>query len=189
VASTDERVPYRISESRYFKALHPKVKLATKPTLTTCITCHPSAQAFNFRKLSVEAEYRQRNKMVYRFLVSNSLEIDRTRTIVHDLIQHRHPQLVSELASNLPWFKAKPCISLPDNIGLTWALPLKIISKSDTAKDHHRAAINNNVTRSNALGHSGYRTCFGRSPGSAIDESELNPFNADKSIDRSFRQP
>jgi hypothetical protein len=56
VASTDERVPYRISESRYFKALHPKVKLATKPTLTTCITCHPSAQAFNFRKLSAEAE-------------------------------------------------------------------------------------------------------------------------------------
>ena len=56
VASTDERVPYRISESRYFKALHPKVKLATKPTLTTCIACHPSAQAFNFRKLSAEAE-------------------------------------------------------------------------------------------------------------------------------------
>jgi len=56
IASTDERVPYRISESRYFKALHPKVKLATKPTLTTCITCHPSAQAFNFRKLSAEAE-------------------------------------------------------------------------------------------------------------------------------------
>lgn len=56
VASKDERVPYRISESRYFKALHPKVKFATKPTLTTCITCHPSAQAFNFRKLSAEAE-------------------------------------------------------------------------------------------------------------------------------------
>ena len=56
IASTDERVPYRISESRYFKALHPKVKLATKPTLTTCIACHPSAQAFNFRKLSAEAE-------------------------------------------------------------------------------------------------------------------------------------
>lgn len=56
IASTDERVPYRISESRYFKALHPKVKLATKSTLTTCITCHPSAQAFNFRKLSAEAE-------------------------------------------------------------------------------------------------------------------------------------
>jgi hypothetical protein len=56
VASTDERVPYRISDSRYFKALHPKVQFATKPTLTTCITCHPSAQAFNFRKLSAEAE-------------------------------------------------------------------------------------------------------------------------------------
>lgn len=56
LASTDERVPYRISQSRYFKALHPKVKFATKPTLTTCIACHPSAQAFNFRKLSAEAE-------------------------------------------------------------------------------------------------------------------------------------
>ena len=56
VANKEERVPYRISESRYFKALHPKVTMATKPTLTTCITCHPSAQAFNFRKLSAEVE-------------------------------------------------------------------------------------------------------------------------------------
>ena len=56
LANKEERVPYRISESRYFKALHPKVTMATKPTLTTCITCHPSAQAFNFRKLSAEVE-------------------------------------------------------------------------------------------------------------------------------------
>ena len=61
VASTDERVPYRISESRYFKALHPKVKFATKSTLTTCIACHPSAQAFNFRKLSADAESQGEN--------------------------------------------------------------------------------------------------------------------------------
>ena len=61
VANKEERVPYRISESRYFKALHPKVKLATKPTLTTCITCHPSAQAFNFRKLSAEVEAQDKN--------------------------------------------------------------------------------------------------------------------------------
>ncbi len=61
VASIDERVPYRISESRYFKALHPKVKFTTKPTLTTCISCHSSAQAFNFRKLSAEAEAQLEN--------------------------------------------------------------------------------------------------------------------------------
>ena len=61
VANKEERVPYRISESRYFKALHPKVKLATKPTLTTCIACHPSAQAFNFRKLSAEVEAQDKN--------------------------------------------------------------------------------------------------------------------------------
>jgi Dihaem cytochrome c len=56
VANKEERVPYRIAESRYFKALHPKVKFETKAKLTTCISCHPSAQDYNFRKLSVEAE-------------------------------------------------------------------------------------------------------------------------------------
>ena len=51
-----DRVPYRIADSRYFRALHPKIKFAEKPTLTTCITCHPSAQSFNFRTLTPEAE-------------------------------------------------------------------------------------------------------------------------------------
>jgi hypothetical protein len=56
VANKEERVPYRVAESRYFKALHPKVKFETKAKLTTCISCHPSAQDYNFRKLSAEAE-------------------------------------------------------------------------------------------------------------------------------------
>jgi len=56
IADTSDRVPYRIGDSRYFRALHPKIKFAEKPTLTTCITCHPSAQGFNFRTLTPEAE-------------------------------------------------------------------------------------------------------------------------------------
>ena len=56
IADTIDRVPYRIGDSRYFRALHPKIKFAEKPTLTTCITCHPSAQGFNFRTLTPEAE-------------------------------------------------------------------------------------------------------------------------------------
>jgi Dihaem cytochrome c len=56
IANKEERIPYRIADSRYFKALHPKVKFETKAKLTTCITCHPSATDFNFRKLSAEAE-------------------------------------------------------------------------------------------------------------------------------------
>lgn len=56
IADNGDRVPYRISDSRYFRALHPKIKFAEKPTLTTCITCHPSAQGFNFRILTPEAE-------------------------------------------------------------------------------------------------------------------------------------
>lgn len=56
IANKEERIPYRVADSRYFKALHPKVKFETKAKLTTCITCHPSATDFNFRKLSVEAE-------------------------------------------------------------------------------------------------------------------------------------
>ena len=56
IADKIDRVPYRIGDSRYFRALHPKIKFAEKPTLTTCITCHPSAQAFNFRTLTPEAE-------------------------------------------------------------------------------------------------------------------------------------
>jgi hypothetical protein len=56
IANKEERIPYHVADSRYFKALHPKVKFEAKAKLTTCISCHPSANDFNFRKLSAEAE-------------------------------------------------------------------------------------------------------------------------------------
>ncbi|MEM8809279.1 MAG: diheme cytochrome C [Cyanobacteria bacterium P01_G01_bin.38] len=42
-------LPFRLSESAYFQALHPNLEFPQAPTLTTCISCHPSAEAFNFR--------------------------------------------------------------------------------------------------------------------------------------------
>lgn len=51
-----EKLPYRVSESRYFKALHPRVKLPRNIKITSCVTCHPSAAQFNFRELSPEWE-------------------------------------------------------------------------------------------------------------------------------------
>jgi Dihaem cytochrome c len=52
----DEQTPYRIADSRYFRALHPKVPLPRRPSLSGCITCHPGANQFKFRKLSPEME-------------------------------------------------------------------------------------------------------------------------------------
>ncbi|AFY89509.1 MAG: hypothetical protein CLLPBCKN_008159 [Chroococcidiopsis cubana SAG 39.79] len=52
----DEEIPYRIANSRYFKALHPKVKLPKPTQLSSCVTCHPNANAFNFRSLTSEWE-------------------------------------------------------------------------------------------------------------------------------------
>lgn len=49
-----EKVPYRVSESRYFKALHPRVKLPRNTKIASCVTCHPSAVQFNFRELTPE---------------------------------------------------------------------------------------------------------------------------------------
>ena len=51
-----EQVPYRVDESRYFKALHPKVKLPRPVQIGSCVSCHSSATAFNFRSLTPEWE-------------------------------------------------------------------------------------------------------------------------------------
>lgn len=51
-----ESIPYRLSESRFFKALHPRVKLPRNIKIASCVTCHPSAAQFNFRKLTSEWE-------------------------------------------------------------------------------------------------------------------------------------
>jgi hypothetical protein len=52
--AADETVPYRIYQSRFFKALHPRVDLPTKAGLNTCISCHPGADRYDFRTLSSE---------------------------------------------------------------------------------------------------------------------------------------
>jgi mono/diheme cytochrome c family protein len=52
--SAEEEVPYRIYQSKYFKILHPRVKLPSKPGLSTCISCHPGADKYDFRTLTSE---------------------------------------------------------------------------------------------------------------------------------------
>ncbi len=49
-----ENVPYRLYQSRYFQILHPKVKLPTRIGLANCLSCHPGAGDYNFRKVSAE---------------------------------------------------------------------------------------------------------------------------------------
>ncbi|XGV99087.1 MAG: diheme cytochrome C [Leptolyngbya sp. BL-A-14] len=52
--AAEEDIPYRIYQSRYFKALHPKVKLPTRLGLSSCISCHPGAGKYDFRSLTAE---------------------------------------------------------------------------------------------------------------------------------------
>jgi Dihaem cytochrome c len=49
-----EQIPYRLPQSRYFKALHPKVEFAQPVTVQSCVTCHPAAAQFNYRSLTPE---------------------------------------------------------------------------------------------------------------------------------------
>lgn len=50
-----EEVAYRMASSRYFKALHPRVKRQDF-TVSSCVTCHPGASQYNFRQLTPEWE-------------------------------------------------------------------------------------------------------------------------------------
>jgi hypothetical protein len=50
----EERVPYRIRNSRYFKILHPRVEFTDTVRLSSCVQCHPSAPDFNYRRLAPE---------------------------------------------------------------------------------------------------------------------------------------
>jgi hypothetical protein len=50
--SEEEPIPYRMAQSRYFKALHPLVKLPRPLNPISCATCHPQADNFNFRSLA-----------------------------------------------------------------------------------------------------------------------------------------
>ncbi|MBD3882910.1 diheme cytochrome C [Phormidium tenue FACHB-886] len=51
-----EEVPYRLRQSRYFKALHPKVEFSQPITVSSCAACHPAAAQFNYRSLTREWE-------------------------------------------------------------------------------------------------------------------------------------
>jgi len=51
-----EKIPFGVSESRFFKALHPRVKLPQPVKAATCVSCHPGATQFNFRSLTAEWE-------------------------------------------------------------------------------------------------------------------------------------
>ncbi|MBH8578463.1 cytochrome C [Nostocaceae cyanobacterium CENA369] len=53
---SDEATPYRVNNSRYFKALHPKVDLPRPVQIGSCVSCHPSASEYNFRRLTSEWE-------------------------------------------------------------------------------------------------------------------------------------
>jgi mono/diheme cytochrome c family protein len=52
----NEEIPYRFNNSRYFRALHPKVDLPRPTTVSSCLECHPSAEDFNFRHLAMDFE-------------------------------------------------------------------------------------------------------------------------------------
>lgn len=49
-----ERVPYRLTQSRFFRALHPRVEFTEPVTVNSCVACHPAAAQFNYRKLTPE---------------------------------------------------------------------------------------------------------------------------------------
>lgn len=52
----EEETPYRVDDSHYFKALHPRVKLPRPIQITSCVSCHPSAAQYNFSRLTPEWE-------------------------------------------------------------------------------------------------------------------------------------
>lgn len=55
----DEQTPYRVNNSRYFKALHPRVKLPRPVGVNSCASCHLGADEYNFRRLTPEWENAQ----------------------------------------------------------------------------------------------------------------------------------
>ncbi|RUS96884.1 hypothetical protein DSM107003_22900 [Trichormus variabilis SAG 1403-4b] len=52
----DDSTPYRLNESRYFKALHPGVKLPQAVNMNGCVSCHIGADKYDFRSLTPEWE-------------------------------------------------------------------------------------------------------------------------------------
>ena len=52
----EEKTPFRVSESRYFKALHPQVDLPRPLSVSSCVSCHPGVGDYDYRSLSPEWE-------------------------------------------------------------------------------------------------------------------------------------
>ena len=53
-ANSGEVLPQYVTNSRYFKALHPQVELPKPTRHQNCTTCHPSANKLDYRTLSDE---------------------------------------------------------------------------------------------------------------------------------------
>lgn len=47
-----ETVPYRLGQSRFFRALHPKVELSQPIGLGSCQSCHPAAAQLDYLTLA-----------------------------------------------------------------------------------------------------------------------------------------
>lgn len=52
----EEPKPEFIAQSRYFKALHPKVNLPNPTTHRSCVACHPNALNFDYRTIKFADE-------------------------------------------------------------------------------------------------------------------------------------
>ncbi len=52
----DETTPYRLKDSRYFRALHPGVKLPNPLNIGSCASCHLGADKYDFRSLTPDWE-------------------------------------------------------------------------------------------------------------------------------------
>jgi cytochrome c len=52
--AAEDPIPYRIYQSQIFRVLHPRVKFTERVTLNSCVSCHPGAGQYDFRKLSAE---------------------------------------------------------------------------------------------------------------------------------------
>lgn len=51
-----DQTPFRFHESRFFKALHPRVDLPRPVPISSCVECHPGASAYDYRTLAPEWE-------------------------------------------------------------------------------------------------------------------------------------
>lgn len=52
--AAEETIPFRVQESRYFRALHPNVPLQRPITLAGCVSCHPGAPKYDYRSLTAD---------------------------------------------------------------------------------------------------------------------------------------